>query len=112
LHERVRSRFVAVVIVLILALQVGIPLVAMTAPDKPARFGWHMYAYVRPAPEIALMDAQGRETRANPFSVIARYRPELPYERALPPYLCARHPGTVGVRLTRTRPPLALETPC
>jgi hypothetical protein len=69
------------------AIQVGIPLLALF-DDRPARFGWHMYSTLNPAPEASIEDESGAVTPVNLGSLIADPRAEIRWSEPLAELLC------------------------
>lgn len=94
---RYRRALVAVVV----AVQVGVPgLVLLTQEQRPARFGWHMFAATSPEVTATITDEDG--TRDLPLGAfVARLRPEVDWSRELPPHLCEVVPDARAVTVRR-----------
>jgi hypothetical protein len=103
-----RRRILALVIV----AQFAVPLWVLLQPDRPARFGWQMYAGSVTPLEITLIGADGTRREVAPADVVGHNRPELAYEDPLPRYLCTHYAGIRGVALRRERPAVSVEQAC
>lgn len=91
-------RGAALLIVLILAVQVGVPIAALFE-SRPARFGWQMYSTVNPAPEAAVEDASGNLVPVDLSALIADPRAEVRWSGPLSDLLC-RERAAVAVVVT------------
>lgn len=97
-------------IVLLVAAMVLVP--AWGLLHKPARFGWQMYASASRVPEFTLVHSSGQRDPVRPADFIANRRPEVRYERHLPPLLCERFPDVRYVLLTGASPEVSMRYQC
>lgn len=77
------------VLALVIAAQIVVPAMALTHP--PSRFGFQMYSGLG-GTEVVVRDAEGRLLKVDRSLLAASLRPDLPYSRTLPEYLCSRIP--------------------
>lgn len=81
-----------------LALQVLVPLIATLVSPIPSRFGFHMYS----REEHVSIDI--RDTAGTPIefddSLVAKLRPELRWTDDLPEFLCSRVPRAAEVTVS------------
>jgi hypothetical protein len=100
LNERWTAREVAAAsfFVLFLAVQFTVPLVKLWGP-RAERFGWHMFAGIRPRPRFTLVMGDGTRKPANLAPYIGHNRGELSLGEALPPHLCRVVPDVVAVQI-------------
>lgn len=85
-------------VVTLAAVQVGVPLRALL-DDRPARFGWHMYSTLNPAPEAGVEDESGTVTPVDLGSLIADPRAEIRWSEPLAELLC-RDESAVAIVVT------------
>ena len=97
-------------IALVVAAMVLVP--AWGLFHKPARFGWQMFASAARVPEFTLVDPSGRRDPVRPADFIANRRPEVRYDRELPPLLCERFPEARYVLVTGDSPELEVKYQC
>jgi len=89
------QRIRALAFVVLASAMIVVPL-AVFAQDG-ARFGWRMFSFSDPFPELTLVDEDGTRTVVDPIPYIGRLRGDVPFGDALPPHLCAVVPGTARV---------------
>lgn len=80
----------------ILAIQVAMPVVQLTA-DRPARFGWHMFAGVRPGLEFEVRHADGRVEAVTLEEYVLKLRQEVDLAAHLPAHLCRAIPSAEAI---------------
>jgi hypothetical protein len=85
------------VVIVIVALQVGIPSIALLREERPSRLGWQMFAASSPPPEVIVLADDGDPLDRTAPDYIARYRPDVPYHRHLPPHICEVEPRAHSV---------------
>ena len=82
-----------------LAVQLTVPVVALIG-HRPAQFGWQMYSGSPREAVYTVALADGSQQPADPRAYAAAYRPDVGFERHLPPHLCAVVPGAVAVSVS------------
>lgn len=96
----------AATVALVLAMQVGVPSYVLVTQERPARFGWHMFATESPV-LTATIHLPGQDVPVDPLGYIGRFRPEIDYQLLLPPHLCSQFDGAQFVTVQREgRPPM------
>lgn len=83
-----RRSLAATLIAAFLAVQVAIPVIALLS-DRPARFGWQMYAAFPQLPDAWLIHADGSEEPVDLTDLFAVRRAEIDYAAALRDQLCS-----------------------
>lgn len=76
-------------VVVFLAVQMAIPIVALGEP-RPARFGWQMFSGDVPQPAVGLILRDGEREPVSLEELSPVWRGDLPYRDHLGPYLCQR----------------------
>ena len=107
-----KRRRLHAVVALVVLVQVAVPIWVLAEEQRPARFGWQMYAGVVSPLEITLVTRDGTHRTVARSEVLGRIRPELSYERRLAHHVCRRYPAAVAVTIRRATPRLRSETPC
>jgi hypothetical protein len=95
---------IKVIVVVVVALQVGIPAMALLREDRPSPLGWQMYAWPSPPLEVLVLDADGDPLDRETSDYIGRYRLEVPYHQHLPAHVCEVEPEAHTVVLRGGRP--------
>lgn len=86
--------------VAVMLVQLGVPTYVLLTQERPARFGWHMFAAVRPGPAAtAEYGPDTREVDLTPY--LPRPRPEVDYLSVLPDHLCEHLSGADSITVTR-----------
>ena len=80
-------RLLGLCLAIFLAMQVAIPTLALFS-ERPARFGWQMYAAFPTLPDAWLVYADGREETVDLHQLFAVTRAEIDYAAALRASLC------------------------
>jgi hypothetical protein len=106
-----RKRLRAVVATVVL-IQVAVPLWVLAQPQRPARFGWQMYAGVVTPLEITVVTRDGTRRAIAPHEVLGRRRPELSYGARLTRHLCRRYPAARVVTVRQTEPRVRADRRC
>jgi len=101
----VKRALVSVAVVATLSLQFLVPGFRLLEGERPARFGWQMYAAGGPVIEFVVHHHGGTERLG--LKDVGGVRIEIDYETLTPPQLCARFAATgvevwVGGEQTRT----------
>lgn len=73
--------------IVIATVQLGVPVVALF-DSRPARFGWHMYSTLNPAPEAWAEDEGGNLAPVDLDALIADPRAEIRWSAPLADMLC------------------------
>jgi hypothetical protein len=97
--RQVRAR---IIVVAVLSLQIAIPAWALaTRDDRPARFGWHMFASFEALPRVVLVEGgeRLRLTRSGFDRIVPLPRTEIDYFEVLPAAVCRRYPKAQSVEL-------------
>jgi len=92
-----RDRLVPAVIVVLLAVQVGVPAWQMRKP-RPVRFGWQMYAGIAEPFSFTAVRAGGEREDVRIADYLANHRGDIAVSSVLPPEICARDREVVEVR--------------
>lgn len=93
-------RLRAAVVLAVMTVQLGVPSYVLLTQERPARFGWHMFAALRPGPTATAEFPSGtEEVDLTPY--IPRPRPEVDYLRVLPGHLCEQLVDAISVTVTR-----------
>ncbi len=105
MEKAVKRALVSVVVAATLSLQFLVPTFRLLEGERPARFGWQMYAAGGPVIEFVVHHPGGTENLG--VQDVGGDRIEIDYEALTPPQLCARFAATavevwVGGELTRT----------
>lgn len=87
-------------VVLAIAAQVLVPLVALFSPDLPNRGGFQMYSALG-AVRMTVLDDDGDKIRVDPDLFAGIVRPELPWLDVLPAYLCEHVPDAAMVKVSQ-----------
>jgi hypothetical protein len=85
---------------LLLLTQFALPAALLLAP-RPARWGWQMYSTTSPAVALTLLGADGAATPLDTGDYLGWNRGEIDAATALPPFVCAQHPGARAVLVRR-----------
>lgn len=80
----------------ILAIQIAVPVVQLTA-DRPVRFGWHMFAGVRRGVEFEVRHADGRVEAVAIDAYVLTPRQEVDLASHLPDHLCRTIPTAEAI---------------
>jgi hypothetical protein len=91
-----RARFLGLLAVAFLVVQIAIPAVALFGA-RPSRFGWHMYSALPPVPEVTVVRVDGVTEIVDLGSLFVVPRAEIDYPAALR-RLCGVS-GAVEIRL-------------
>ena len=94
--RRRRARPAALVLVFAVGLMVAVPAVALVDDQRPARYGWQMFAARNPLPRVEMVTPSGRE-RVDPRELFARARPEIDHFAVLPAAVCRLRPEATAV---------------
>lgn len=94
-----------------LGLMVLVPITALDE-QRPAQFGWHMYAAIVHAPEIEVTLDSGASEDRTLGDVAAKVRPEPDYTEAAAEFICEKEPDVASVHFTRDEPALDEEFSC
>jgi hypothetical protein len=99
-----RGAAVLSLVALIVAAQIAVP--AWGLFNKPARFGWQMYAGSNRAARVTLVYASGerRSLNVRDLKIVPNFRVEVAYEEHVPARLCAADPELRLVVVERERP--------
>ena len=89
----------AFVIVVVAALMVAVPAVALIGGERPDRYGWHMFAASKPLPQVVAVTPSGR-VDVSLSELFARPRPEIDLYAVVPPAVCDRHADATTVVMT------------
>jgi hypothetical protein len=100
------------VVAAVVLVQVAVPLWALAQPERPARFGWQMYAGLVTPLEITVVARDGSRRTVAARRVLGRNRPELSYGERLARHVCRRYPGAEVVSIRRAKPALRVERRC
>lgn len=92
-----RERLIVTFVVMFLGAQVGTALWQLTA-ERPARFGWHMYAGLREPLGFTVVRADGSTAPVSMTDYLANHRGDVDVSRLVPPAICAREQAAVQVR--------------
>ena len=85
----------------VIALQVAIPLVALMQPP-PQKLGFQMYSGLG-AVTATVIDANGTEQTLTEFGdIVAKYRPDTDWLPLLPEAICETYPDAGGVRVEQS----------
>jgi hypothetical protein len=87
-------------VVLAIAVQVLVPLVALFSPDLPNRGGFQMYSALGTV-RMTVLDDDGHRLRVDPDLFAGIVRPELSWLDALPDYLCKHVPDAATVEVSQ-----------
>lgn len=94
LPRGVRRRAVIALVAVVIAIQLVVPALALRH-DRPAAFGWQMFASDGAPPVAEVVGADGSTSalpRRDVVAAFAVYRPEVAAHGPLSRHLCARHP--------------------
>jgi hypothetical protein len=91
------SKWKVALVGLFLAFQAAVPARALFA-ERPARFGWQMYANFPSLPDVFLVAEGGRETPVDLQHVLAVPRAEIDYAVAATRSLCGD--GIAAIRIS------------
>jgi hypothetical protein len=83
-----RARFLWLLAVAFLVVQIAIPAVALFGA-RPSRFGWHMYSALPPVPEVTVVKVDGATEIVDLGTLFVVPRAEIDYQAALRRRLCA-----------------------
>ena len=90
-----------IAVLVVIALQIAIPLVALLQPP-PQRFGFQMYSGLG-AVIATVVDADGTEQTVTEFDdVLGKYRPDIDWLLLLPQALCESNSDAVEVRVEQS----------
>jgi hypothetical protein len=82
---------------------IGVPITALDE-ERPARFGWHMYAALESQPEITVTFEDGT-IESVPFeSIAAEPKVEPDYAEPIAKLMCTTRPRATTVRVSRAQP--------
>lgn len=98
-------------VVAALGLMLLVPITALDE-QRPAQFGWHMYAAIVDAPKIEVTLDNGSTTDHALSDFAAKVRPEPDYTEAAAKFICEKDDGVKSVRFTRDSPALDQEFSC
>ncbi len=96
-------------VLLVVAIQVMIPLVATFSGPIPSRFGFHMYSG-DDLVTYSVVDSTGAPLEVDQ-PVVGRLRSELPWTSRLPEYLCDHVPGASQVSVSQPGDTRTLKCP-
>jgi hypothetical protein len=88
-------------VAIVIAIQLVVPALALRH-DRPAAFGWQMFASdgAPPVAEVVRTDGTTSELPwRDVVAAFAAYRPEIAAHEALARHLCERHPSAQAVVL-------------
>jgi hypothetical protein len=105
-----RTALAAAFVAVFLALQVGVPAIALFGP-RPARFAWQMYSALPPVPKAWTVAADGSQNPVDLTTLFAAQRAEIDYESVLREGLCEAT-GAAGIRIQATEDAAIEEIPC
>lgn len=80
----------------ILVAQIAVPVFQLRA-ERPARFGWHMFAAMQPPPAFGVEAPDGTIDTLKVEDVLAHPRPEIDLERVVPEALCEQRGDALAV---------------
>jgi len=82
--------------------QLLLPAWRLVQPERPARFGWHMYSAVAVQPRFVVEMSDGAADTVRVSDVSSRWRPEIDAAAVLPGWLCGSRDGAEAVRVLRS----------
>jgi hypothetical protein len=95
---RIRKYGPAVFCAAYLAVQIVLALRGLTQPGR-FRFSWGMYAVAQPVPTIDVEYRDHTDQDVGNKFIALEGRPEIDYERLLPPYICATAPAATAIHV-------------
>lgn len=104
-----RARAVIVLVGLMLMLLVP---VAALDNERPAKFGWHMYAAAVDLPKVVIEFSDGNRRERNVGNIASGFRPEIDYFRPIAHHVCTREADAVLVIMIRQHPERRVVITC
>ena len=93
------ARAAKVFFLLFLGVQLAVPAIQWSQPQRPAHFGWQMFSGYRAIPSYWLVHADGTEEKVNiEEMLVGMWRLDADYRRVLPDFLLRKSPHAVAVR--------------
>jgi hypothetical protein len=103
--------FRAVIVLVGLMLMLLVPVAALD-DQRPAKFGWHMYAAAVDLPKVEIEFSDGNRRERNVGNIASGFRPEIDYFRPIAHHLCTREADAVSVIMTRQHPEQRVVITC
>jgi len=101
----------AVIVIVGLMLMLLVPIAALD-DERPAKFGWHMYAAAVDLPKVEIEFSDGNRSERNVGNIASGFRPEIDYFRPIAHHLCTREAGAVSVIMSRQHPERRVVITC
>lgn len=108
-REYLRLR--AAILLLGLVLMFVVPAAALD-DERPAKFGWHMYAAAVDLPKVEVEFPDGTRSERNVGNIASGFRPEIDYFYPIAQHLCGREENVVSVIMSRQHPGRKMVISC